>query len=69
MNLKTDKLYPDSGVELKPFTVKNYDKVMNIASLGFYRGFIHRVIKTIDIQGGDNILDLGCGTGRNATHS
>jgi len=39
VNSKTDKIYPDSGVELKPFWAKNYDKVMNIASLGLYRGF------------------------------
>ena len=26
------KIYPDSGVELNPFTAKNYDKVMNIGS-------------------------------------
>jgi len=34
------KLYPDSGVELDPFTARNYDKVMNIGSFGMYRGFI-----------------------------
>jgi demethylmenaquinone methyltransferase/2-methoxy-6-polyprenyl-1,4-benzoquinol methylase len=39
---------------------------MNIASAGFYRGFIHRAIKAMNIQPGDKILDLGCGTGRNA---
>jgi len=66
MNSKTDKIYPDSGVELEPFTAKNYDKIMNIASLGLYRGFIHRAIKAMYIQHGDKILDLGCGSGRNA---
>ena len=66
MNPKTERLYPESHVELKPFSAKNYDKVMNIASLGLYRGFIHRAIKAMDIQHGDKILDLGCGTGRNA---
>jgi len=65
-NSKTDKIYPDSGVELKPFSAKNYDQVMNIATLGFYRGFIHRAIRAMDIRHGDKILDLGCGTGRNA---
>ena len=39
---------------------------MNLITLGFYRGFIHRAIKAMDIQPGDKILDLGCGTGRNA---
>lgn len=65
MNLKTKKIYPESGVELNPFMAKNYDKIMTIASLGLYRGFIHRAIKAMDIQHGDKILDLGCGTGRN----
>jgi len=66
MNSKPDKIYPDSGVELSPFTAQNYDRVMNIGSAGLYRGFIHRAIKAMDIQPGDKILDLGCGTGRNA---
>ena len=66
MRPKTEKLYPDSGVELTPFTAIHYDIVMNIASLGLYVGFIHKVIKAMDIQHEDTILDLGCGTGRNA---
>ncbi len=61
-----DKVYPESGVELSPFTAKHYDRVMNVASLGLYCGFIHRAIKAMDIQREDRILDLGCGTGRNA---
>lgn len=60
------KIYPDSGVELNRFIAKNYDKVMNTASLGMYRGFIRKAIKNMDIQPGDHIMDLGCGTGRNA---
>lgn len=61
-----NKIYPDSGVELKPFTAKHYDSVMNTASFGLYKGFISRAIKDMDVQPNDNILDLGCGTGRNA---
>jgi len=60
------KIYPDSGVELNPFTARNYDKVMNIGSLGMYRSFIKKVIRDMEIQPDDQILDLGCGTGRNA---
>ncbi len=60
------KIYPDSGVELTPFTARNYDKVMNIGFLGMYKSFIKKVVADMDIQPEDNILDLGCGTGRNA---
>ncbi len=60
------KIYPDSGVELNPFTAKNYDKVMNVGSFGMYRSFIKKAISNMDIQPDDQILDLGCGTGRNA---
>lgn len=61
------KIYPDSGVELNEFVAKNYDKIMNTMSLGLYRGFIKKAIKHMDIQPGNSILDLGCGTGRNAS--
>ncbi len=66
MSSKTKKLYPDSGVELTPFTAIHYDNVMTIASLGLYIGFINKAIKAMNIQYEDTILDLGCGTGRNA---
>ena len=61
-----EKIYPDSGVELKPFISKNYDIVMNIGSMGLYKRFIHQAISEMEIHPDDAILDLGCGTGRNA---
>ncbi|MEA3477498.1 MAG: hypothetical protein U9R60_04915 [Bacteroidota bacterium] len=41
----THKIYPDSGVDLKPIVSRNYDKVMNFGSLGLYKGFIHSAIE------------------------
>jgi hypothetical protein len=32
----TEKIYPDSGVELNEFVAKNYDKIMNTLSFGLY---------------------------------
>ncbi len=64
--MKREKIYPDSGVELSPSILKNYDRVMNIASFGLYKGFIQKAIHQMDIRPADAILDLGCGTGRNA---
>jgi len=61
-----EKIYPDSGVELTPFTARHYDRLMNTASFGLYNGFIRRAVKHIEIRPDDDILDLGCGTGRNA---
>lgn len=60
------KIYPDSGVELTPPIATHYDSIMNIITMGFYRNFIYRAIKDMDIKPYDHILDLGCGTGRNA---
>jgi demethylmenaquinone methyltransferase/2-methoxy-6-polyprenyl-1,4-benzoquinol methylase len=39
---------------------------MNLASLGKYRGFIEQAVSQMEIQPADQILDMGCGTGRNA---
>lgn len=60
------KIYPDSGIELTPFISRHYDGLMNTLSFGLYRGFIEKAIRDIHIIEGSEILDLGCGTGRNA---
>ncbi len=60
------KFYPESKVEIQGLTAKYYDHILNIFSLGFYSRFIHNVISQLKIEQEDYILDLGCGTGRNA---
>ena len=59
------KLYPESGVELSPLISRHYDRIMNFISMGLYNSFISKAIEDIQVQPGDKILDMGCGTGRN----
>ena len=60
------RLYPDSRVELTSFAEKYYDIHLDIVSFGLYKPFIKKVIKSLNIQPEDKIIDFGCGTGRNA---
>ncbi len=53
-------------MELTPFIARHYDRLLNLLSFGAYGGFIARAAGEIGIQKEDSILDLGCGTGRNA---
>ncbi len=62
----TAKRYPDSQVEVRGLEARYYDLLMDVASLGRYKGFIEGAIGDMDIQPGDRILDLGSGSGRNA---
>lgn len=55
----------DSKVEVKGYEARHYDLLMNIISGGTYPWFIHHVIREMNIQPQDEILDLGCGSGRN----
>jgi len=61
-----EKLYKESKVELTPVIAKHYDRIMNSISFGKYNHFIRRAIADMQIQPEDHILDLGCGTGKNA---
>lgn len=65
-NFMSRKIHPESKVELSPLVAKHYDKIMNSITFGKYNRFIHRAIKDMDIQADDHVLDLGCGTGKNA---
>jgi len=60
------RFYPESKVEIQGFTAKHYDTIMDILSFGFYGKFIGNAISKLEISDEDYILDLGCGTGRNA---
>ena len=53
MKINVGNLYPDSGVELSKFSAKNYDKIMNIASFGKYKGFIKKAISDLNIKEND----------------
>jgi len=56
----------DSHIEIKGFTARHYDLLMDLLTLGLYGKFIKNALKAMDIKRGDRILDLGAGTGRNA---
>ncbi len=61
-----ERIYPESKVEIQGFTARKYDQIMNVMSLGLYDRFIRSAIARLQIQPADRIIDLGCGTGRNA---
>ena len=60
------KIYPDSHVEIQGFMARHYDTVMNLISGGMYAKFIRSAVQAMHLQSGEYVLDLGCGTGRNA---
>mgnify|MGYP001138403515 CR=1 FL=1 len=59
-------LYEGSKIELTPTIARHYDRIMNTISFGKYDRFIRRAILDMEISEDDEILDLGCGTGKNA---
>ena len=61
-----EKIYKESKVELSPLVARHYDRIMNFISFGKYDTFIRKAIRDMHIGEGDQILDLGCGTGKNA---
>ncbi len=54
-----------SKVELSGWSARHYDVLMDLLFLGNYGRFIANVIGSMEIRQGDEILDLGSGTGRN----
>jgi len=53
-------------VEVRDWEVPFYDLFLNIVTGGRYASFIAEVVRKINIEPDDRVLDLGAGTGRNA---
>jgi len=54
-----------SKVEISGRWGPYYDRLMDLLFLGTYPRFMAQVISKMQIESGDEILDLGSGTGRN----
>lgn len=57
---------PRSKVEISGRWAPYYDLLMDVLFLGTYPRFMAAVTARMQVEPGDEILDLGCGTGRNA---
>jgi ubiquinone/menaquinone biosynthesis C-methylase UbiE len=51
--------------EFRGWAARHYDLLMDLLLLGRYQAFIEQAIGRMGIRPGDEILDLGSGTGRN----
>lgn len=60
-------IYPGSKVELRGFVARHYDLILDVISFGGYLSMLKRAIGLMEIRPDDKILDLGAGTGRNAS--
>jgi demethylmenaquinone methyltransferase/2-methoxy-6-polyprenyl-1,4-benzoquinol methylase len=58
---------PLSKVEVTGAEARHYDLLMNVVTGGTYPLFIRRVVRDMGLRPGEAVLDLGSGTGRNAT--
>jgi len=54
-----------SKVEVGPEGAHYYDLMLNLIFLGRYSHFIKEAVEKMDLKSGENILDLGSGTGKN----
>jgi len=64
---RDDRLTQDmSKVEVKGIEAKYYDILMNILTLGKYPSFIRKALRQTALKEGERVLDMGCGSGRNA---
>jgi ubiquinone/menaquinone biosynthesis C-methylase UbiE len=54
-----------SHIEVGRWGARHYDLMMDLLLVGRYQAFIGQAIERVGIRQGDEILDLGSGTGRN----
>ena len=64
--MRSPRIYPDSKVEIRGLAARFYDRLMDVLTLGRYGHFIRRAVELMKIEMGDAVLDVGCGSGRNA---
>ncbi len=50
--------------ETVPFWVRHYDTIVNLITLGRSDAIHRQTVGLVDVQDGDAVLDVGCGTGR-----
>jgi ubiquinone/menaquinone biosynthesis C-methylase UbiE len=55
-----------SKIEVKGFEARNYDGLMNFITFGYYPRFIRNAVSFMNFPENTDIIDIGCGTGRNA---
>ena len=61
-----NKIYPESKVEIQGFMARHYDGLLNLVTFGKYESFIRSAIRRLHLKEDEAVLDLGCGTGKNA---
>ncbi|MCD6384840.1 class I SAM-dependent methyltransferase [Candidatus Sumerlaeota bacterium] len=62
----SDRYYANSKVEIRGILARHYDFLLDFITLGSYATLLKKAIEFMEIHKTDKILDLGCGTGRNA---
>ena len=64
--MKSKRIYSESKVEVRDWEVPFYDLFLNLVTAGRYGAFIAEVVRKMEVEPDDRVLDLGAGTGRNA---